>query len=78
MKRIIIIAALAGLLVGCDERGPAPKAKVNRMVVVASSNRISGNDILKTCDHGRAIYSVDDDNSAALAVVLDAPECRGR
>jgi hypothetical protein len=78
MKRIIIIAALAGLLTGCGERAKEPKVKVNRLIVVASSNRMSGNDILKACDHGRAIYSVDDDNSAALAVVLDAPECQAR
>ena len=77
MKKIVVVLAAPCVLASCGDASsdrntpPLPVA-----AVVAKTGGGSNNRIVKVCDQGRLIYAIRDDNSAALAIVENAPECR--
>jgi len=77
MKKFVIIAALAGLLVGCGERKARIAAAESKTTLVLSGDGRQGGDIIKFCDAGRAIYVVLYDEGSMWGVD-NAPECKGR
>jgi hypothetical protein len=78
MIRIALFTAAALSLAACGNTAPAepepPVTGKNPAIVTRYEDGYS--DIAKVCDEGRAVYYVRDDNSAAIAIVPDAKECR--
>lgn len=75
MIRVAILAALA--LAGCQKRNmeaapappPNPNAPPSRLIQTPAAN------VMKFCDHGRAVYVAYGSYERALAIAPAAEEC---
>lgn len=74
MRTVLIIAACLSLTAcgGYHSSDPAQSKGAEPTILSETPH----NDVRKFCDEGRAVYTVQDDNATAIAVVENARECQ--
>ncbi len=79
MTKVVLILAAALSVSACNTDAQPQTAAQSQPKAVAGKIVVNyqGTELMKVCDGARAVYFVNDDNSAAIAVVENAAECPG-